>query len=150
MVWREQPLYPRADYLSSSRKRLAPQLLYKGGILHSWHRKMAVVMDEGFFGELPSFPTVPAEQADIAWLVYSMEPDQVTQRYQLNLKNTVYTQFNPALERLTVALPGDIEVFRRQLQRKLDEQGVKVKLNSEASALSDVLKPIDPAEETEE
>ena len=32
MDWTSERNYPRADYLSSSRKRLAPQLIYKGGI----------------------------------------------------------------------------------------------------------------------
>lgn len=40
MDWSTQPNYPRPDYLSSSRKRLAPQLLFKGGILHSWGKKL--------------------------------------------------------------------------------------------------------------
>lgn len=35
MDWTGRPNYPRPDYLSSSRKRLAPQLLFKGGILHA-------------------------------------------------------------------------------------------------------------------
>ena len=35
MDWTEEPNYPRPDYLSSSRKRLAPQLLFKGGILNT-------------------------------------------------------------------------------------------------------------------
>lgn len=35
MDWRKQENYPRADFLSSSRKRLAPQLIYKGGILNA-------------------------------------------------------------------------------------------------------------------
>ena len=33
MDWSSQHNYPNPDYLSSSRKRLAPQLIYKGGIL---------------------------------------------------------------------------------------------------------------------
>lgn len=36
--------YPNPDYLSSSRKRLVPQLMFKGGILHEWGKKMAVVV----------------------------------------------------------------------------------------------------------
>lgn len=39
--------YPRADYLSSSRKRLAPQLLYKGGIFKHWKKKQAVAIVMG-------------------------------------------------------------------------------------------------------
>ncbi|MCL4506735.1 MAG: hypothetical protein M1434_02150 [Chloroflexi bacterium] len=149
MDWRAQPLYPRADYLSSSRKRLAPQLLYKGGILHSWGKRMAVVIDKGFYNELPELPSVPGDQADIAWLIYDMQLDSETQRYKLNLEQTIYTEFNPALERLTVAKPGDIEVFRRQLQRKLEEQRVAVKLASEAPALYEVLNTVDPADSEE-
>ncbi len=37
MIWPNKGA-PRADYLSSSRKRLAPQLRYKGYILNSWGR----------------------------------------------------------------------------------------------------------------
>ncbi len=37
--WREKPNYPKPDYLSSSRKRLIPQVLYKGGILKAWRKK---------------------------------------------------------------------------------------------------------------
>lgn len=39
MDWRGKENYPRPDYLSSSRKRLAPQLIFKGGILHAWGKK---------------------------------------------------------------------------------------------------------------
>lgn len=35
MDWSKEINYPRPDYLSSSRKRLVPQLMYKGGILKS-------------------------------------------------------------------------------------------------------------------
>ena len=42
MDWSKQANYPHADYLSSSRKRLAPQLIFKGGILKSWKKKTAV------------------------------------------------------------------------------------------------------------
>lgn len=34
MDWSKHPHYPGPDYLSSSRKRLAPQLLFKGGIFN--------------------------------------------------------------------------------------------------------------------
>ena len=53
MDWSNQPNYPRPDYLSSSRKRLAPQLLFKGGILHGWRKKIAVALNKSFFDTLP-------------------------------------------------------------------------------------------------
>ena len=65
--------YPNPDYLSSSRKRLAPQLIYKGGILHKWGKKMAVVVHKGFFDQLPRLKEVRESNAEIAWLVYDFE-----------------------------------------------------------------------------
>ena len=55
MVWRGRQYYPRADYLSSSRKRLAPQLMFKGGILNAWGRKIAVAMDKNLFQNAAHF-----------------------------------------------------------------------------------------------
>lgn len=52
MNWTGQLHYPRADYLSSSRKRLVPQLIYKGQILREWGKKIAVALHAGFFRTL--------------------------------------------------------------------------------------------------
>ena len=60
------PNYPRADYLSSSRKRLAPQLLYKGGIFKQWHKKQAVALHKAFYATLPELPAIAPQEADIA------------------------------------------------------------------------------------
>ncbi len=73
MDWSKEPNYPRPDYLSSSRKRLAPQLLFKGGILHAWQKKMAVALNKSFFNTLPSLKTVSKSKADIAWFIYDLE-----------------------------------------------------------------------------
>lgn len=69
MDWSSESNYPRPDYLSSSRKRLVPQLLYKGGILHSWKKKIAVALNKSFFATLPTLKQVPKDEADIAWLI---------------------------------------------------------------------------------
>lgn len=74
MDWTAQPNYPRPDFLSSSRKRLAPQLLFKGGILHSWRKKMAVAINKSFFETLPPLKSVKKKDADIAWFIYDLEP----------------------------------------------------------------------------
>jgi len=78
--WSEHKLYPRADYLSSSRKRLAPQLIYKGGILHSWGKKQAIALQSGFYYTLPPLPEVDPQKADVAWLVYDLQLDDAHQR----------------------------------------------------------------------
>lgn len=76
MDWSNQPNYPRPDFLSSSRKRLAPQLLFKGGILNSWHKKTAVALNKSFFDTLPPLTKVSKSKADIAWLIYDLKLSQ--------------------------------------------------------------------------
>jgi hypothetical protein len=85
--------YPKPDYLSSSRKRLAPQLIFKGGILHQWGKKTAVVVHRGFFEQLPPLETVREQDAEIAWMIYDVERDKTTNMYQLHLSNTLFTKF---------------------------------------------------------
>jgi len=73
MDWRDQPNFPRPDYLSSSRKRLAPQLLFKGGILHSWQKKTVVALNKSFFETLPPLKKVSQSKAEIAWFIYDLK-----------------------------------------------------------------------------
>ncbi len=92
MNWKGEQWWPAPDYLSSSRKRLAPQLIYKGGILNAWRRKTAVALDQGFFDTLPELAEVPKEQAEIAWLVYDLEETRGTDaRFRLVRRQVVYT-----------------------------------------------------------
>ena len=126
MDWSKERNYPRPDYLSSSRKRLVPQLLFKGGILHSWRKKTAVALNKGFFATLPNLEQVPKSDADIAWLIYDLEmikeKGQKSGRYSLKKVDEIFTKFEPALLSITTPSPGKIEDFIKLLQEKLDEQ----------------------------
>jgi hypothetical protein len=124
MDWTAQPNYPRPDFLSSSRKRLAPQLLFKGGILNSWKKKMAVAINKSFFDTLPVLTQVEKLNADIAWFIYDLELiiDNDHERYQLKKIDVVYTEFQPAMLAITTASPGNVDDFMKLLQDKLDEQ----------------------------
>ncbi len=124
MDWSSQPNYPRPDFLSSSRKRLVPQLLFKGGILHSWQKKTAVAINKSFFETLPLLKPVKKSEADIAWFIYDLEPvvDGGQERYQFRKVDVVYTEFQSALLSITTASPGNVTDFMRLLQEKLDEQ----------------------------
>lgn len=117
--WSGQKEYPRPDYLSSSRKRLAPQLIYKGGILNTWKKKMAVVIDRKFFESLPKLETIASSKADIAWIVCDLEQSAASKEYKLTHSKTIYTKFAPALDIITKAKAGPIEDFIRVLQGKL-------------------------------
>ncbi|OHB73724.1 MAG: hypothetical protein A2W17_01695 [Planctomycetes bacterium RBG_16_41_13] len=124
MDWSNQPNYPRPDYLSSSRKRLAPQLLYKGGILHSWHKKTVVALNKSFFETLPSLKTVSKSKADISWLIYDLQlvKEEGQARFTLTKTDEIFTEFEPALISITTSSPGNIDDFIKLLQEKLDEQ----------------------------
>jgi hypothetical protein len=126
MNWLDQPNYPRPDYLSSSRKRLAPQLLFKGGILHAWKKRTAVVLSKAFFNTLPKLRRVPKPKADIAWFIYDLElvggKGKNVGKYSLKKVDEVFTEFEPALLSITTSSPGKISDFMRLLQEKLDEQ----------------------------
>ena len=124
MDWSDQPNYPRPDYLSSSRKRLAPQLLFKGGILHSWQKKSAVALNKSFFDTLPCLTKVSKSKADIAWLIYDLELISVNghEKYKLTKIDEVFTEFESALLSITTPVPGKVDDFIRLLQERLDEQ----------------------------
>ncbi len=123
MDWTQEPNYPRPDYLSSSRKRLAPQLLFKGGILHAWKKKTAVAIDQAFFDTLPALPPVPRAESDLALLVYELQPPTTAHgQHQLTLARTVYTSFLHALSVITTPRIGRVEDFMRDLQSKVDEK----------------------------
>ena len=113
---------PRPDYLSSSRKRLIPQLIYKGGILRSWGKKQAVALHQSFYATLPGLEEVDPQDADIAWLVYDLELNEQGSQYQLRLLQTVYTLFKPSLDRITTPEPGEMVNFVDHLQGKLDQK----------------------------
>ena len=137
MDWSKHKHYPRPDYLSSSRKRLAPQLIYKGGILNAWGKKMAVALHKGFYQTLPHLPQVAPEEANLAWFIYDLEHDPTQNVFRLVRSQTVYTEFKPALDKLTTPEPGPIDDFIEYLQGKLDE---RLESNPpDAPALTDIL-----------
>lgn len=126
MDWSNEPNYPRPDYLSSSRKRLAPQLLFKGGILNSWKKKTAVALSKGFFDTLPHLKRVSKSDADIVWLIYDLKltkkKGQESGSYMLKKVDEVFTEFESSLLSITTPSPGKIDDFMKLLQERLDEQ----------------------------
>ena len=119
--WKGGLHYPKPDYLSSSRKRLIPQMLYKGGILKSWKKKQAVALQKCFFETLPSLPEVTKSKADIAWFLYDLKLNK-SGTFHLGLEEVVYTEFAPALNIITTAAPGDVNDFIAILQERLDDR----------------------------
>lgn len=112
--------YPTPDYLSSSRKRLVPQLLYKGTILREWGKKQVIAVQRIFFETLPELPQVSQEDAEIAWMLYDLETQEG--QFNLTLTETIYTEYWAALNRISTPQVGKLEDFIEVLQRKLDSK----------------------------
>ncbi len=125
--------YPTPDYLSSSRKRLIPQLLYKGAILRGWNKKQAIVVQKSFFDTLPNLPQIEQEKAEIAWYLYDLQ--QQNDQFNLVLSNVVYTEYWPAINRISTPEPGKLEDFIKILQQKLDQ---KLDYPSETQTILDI------------
>ena len=118
----EGPNYPHPDYLSSSRKRLIPQMLYKGGIFKAWGKKQCVAIQKSFFDTLPELPQTTGDKADIAWFLYDLAYSTAEKQYHLQLVDTIYTEFQAALQRVIYTNPGKIVDFVSVLQDKFDER----------------------------
>ncbi len=121
-TWKSGYNYPKADYLSSSRKRLIPQLMFKGTILNKWNKKVAIVLHESFYNTLPTLPEVDKSASDLAWLIYGLDYNNSEQIYSLSRKKIIYTKFENAVKKISIPIPGKLEDFLGVLQKKLDEK----------------------------
>jgi hypothetical protein len=113
--------YPSPDYLSSSRKRLAPQLIYKGGILQKWGKKLIVVADEMFFAHLPKLKQTSKTNAEIIWMTYGFAFDKKRNAYSLAHRDTRYTTFANAISTITTPTIGNVKDFMKYLQDRIDK-----------------------------
>jgi hypothetical protein len=118
--WTQAFKYPKPDYLSSSRKRLIPQIIAKGSILKQWKKKQVVALQTSFYNTLPSLPEVDKAKADFAFFLYDLVPDKKTKILSLKLQKVVYTKFASALEQIAKFEAGSIAQFTDLLQKKLD------------------------------
>jgi len=118
--WEKALKYPKPDYLSSSRKRLIPQIIAKGSILNQWHKKQAIALQVSFYETLPTFPEVKKAHSDFALFLYDLIESTDEKKLSLTLKRIVYTTFKSALEIIAHYEAGPIADFTKILQRKLD------------------------------
>jgi hypothetical protein len=117
--WPKALKYPKPDYLSSSRKRLIPQIIAKGSILKQWNKRQVVALQTSFYSTLPSFPEFSKDDSDFAFLLYDLVSNPQTQTLSLQLQRTVYTKFTNALEQIAKFEAGSISDFTSALQKKL-------------------------------
>jgi hypothetical protein len=108
----------RPDWRSSGPKRLLPQLQTKIPDISNWGKKMAVVIDEGFFGSLVGLERVKhLSNAQIAWFIVQYEKDD--NRWCLKPKDVVFSKLDSSVKALTGGIPLSKEQFENQLRKKL-------------------------------
>jgi hypothetical protein len=121
-TWSQAFKYPKPDYLSSSRKRLIPQIIAKGSILKQWNKKQVVALQTSFYDTLPALPEVDKSESDFALFLYDLVTNDINQTLNLKLQRIVYTNFATALEQIAKFEAGPINQFTELLQKKLDSK----------------------------
>lgn len=118
--WMQAFKYPKPDFLSSSRKRLIPQIIAKGSILNQWKKKQVIALQTCFYDTFPPLTEVSSEESDLAFFLYDLVPLSHENRLEINLSKVVYTKFAIALEQMARFEAGPITGFTQLLQQKLD------------------------------
>lgn len=108
----------RPDWRSSGPKRLLPQLQIKVPTIRTWGKKMAVVIDEAFFGSLVGLERERHQSnSEITWFVVGY--DQTPSGWTLVPREAVFTKLDPSVKALTGGVPLSRERFEEQLRAKL-------------------------------
>lgn len=116
-VARRQP-----DYRSSGPKRLMPQLQIKVPTLRRWGKKMAVVVDRGFFDAMGEMDTVRhVSNCDIAWFV--VRYDEKGAVAELTPDEVYFTTLERSVEGLTAGLPVDLQTFEQRILARIPSFG---------------------------
>ena len=108
----------RPDYRSSGPKRLMPQLQIKVPSLRRWGKKMAVVVDDGFWQAMGRMEEVKdVSNCDVAWFVvkYNGGSDEI----KLVRGDVHLTTLERSVEGLTAGVPVSLEVFEQRILAKL-------------------------------
>lgn len=118
--WTQVFKYPKPDYLSSSRKRLVPQIIAKGSILKQWNKRQAIALQASFYNTIPALAEVDKSESDLAFFLYDLVYAEQDNRLEIKLSKVVYTKFAIALEQIAKFEAGSINDFTQLLQKKLD------------------------------
>lgn len=108
----------RPDWRSSGPKRLLPQLQTKVPTIRTWGKKLAVVIDEAFFGSLVGLDRERhLSNAEIVWFVVGYDPKP--SGWTLVPREVVFTKLDASVKSLTGGIPLSKERFEEQLRFKL-------------------------------
>ncbi len=108
----------RPDDRSSGPKRLMPQLQIKVPTLRRWKKKMAIVVDRGFFNSLTEMEPAPdLASGDIVWFVVYLKQGR-DKRFRLKKDRIHITTLEHATESFTAAGAIPQSEFEAILRKK--------------------------------
>ncbi len=114
----------RPDYRSSGPKRLMPQLQIKVPTLRRWGKKMAVIVDSGFYRNLGPMDTVKdMSNCDIAWFV--IKYDESGDIVKLMIDEPEKQTLESAVEGLTGGFPISLGEFEAKIREKINQTSRK-------------------------
>jgi hypothetical protein len=121
--WRAGPDGGQPNDLRRSFDRVASQSLSKNGILQAWQKKTVVALNRSVFTSLLKLDEVSAKDADIAWMVYDLNPRSTSQRnsrfQELVKVDVIYTR-HPAAAVPNLSKIPDVSVFLSSLSHSLE------------------------------
>jgi hypothetical protein len=107
------------DDRSSGPKRLMPQLQIKVPTLRRWGKRLAVVVDRGFFDAMAPMPQATnLTLCDIVWFVADLKQAD-NGAITLTPGKVVLTTLENAVEGLTAGTPCPLHDFEEQIRHKL-------------------------------
>ena len=120
----------RPDWRSSAAKRLSPQLEDKQPVMIRWGKKVAVVVDEGFFDEFAAFQNdnVTFDNADVVWVVAGYD-----ENLQITLRIERYAELNESIRAISATRPVDKKQFENALAKHISDRSSKVHIKTIAS-----------------
>ncbi|MBA4352512.1 MAG: hypothetical protein C0427_14870 [Rhodobacter sp.] len=110
----------KPDYRSSSVKRLMPQLQIKIPTLRRWSRKMGIIVDKSFYGNLGEMrKSSDPSNADIAWVLLDFSYDSTSRIYRAHVHDVAWVTLEDATYGLTNGRPISKKAFEEKILSKL-------------------------------
>jgi len=113
----------RPDWRSSGAKRLAPQLAAKSPVMAQWGKKIAVVVDRGFFDEFAAFQhnALDFKDSEIVWVVV-----QYNSKMEIDIKVERYAKLEESITAIQATGPVKQHDFESELVKQVTHDTDKV------------------------
>jgi|SRR5690625_1558183 len=113
----------RPDWRSSGAKRLSPQLSAKSPVMRRWGKKIAVVVDQGFFDEFAAFEhdDIDFDNSEIVWVVV-----RYNSAMEVDIRVERYSELDESISALQATRPVRKQDFESDLAREVVNRTDKV------------------------